>query len=192
MPDHPPDRAATPRLGYRATFEVFFKAGLAFGGGVSILGALERELVERRRLLRRADFLAIYSLGRIVPSGTSTALAVAYGYRLAGWLGTAIALAALILPGFVLTVLLAAAYTSLRTTPYFVYVPVTLLPASLAFIVAAAYRLGRDVFRPSVDLLIAIVAFVGAAILGISPALLLIAGGLVGIVVFARETGAKK
>lgn len=179
--------SAPASLGYRGIFEVFLKGGLAFGGGLSILGVLEHELVERRQLMTRQEFLAYYSLGRIVPSGTSTALAVAYGYRFAGALGTVIALIALILPGFTLTVLLAAGYNLLRSSPYFAYVPVTLLPASLAFIVAAALRLGRDVFRPSADLLIAAGAFVGTVFVGVNPSVLLIAGGLVGILAFARS-----
>ena len=36
----------------------------------------------------REDFLATYAIGRIVPSGTMTAMAVAYGYRFGGWLGS--------------------------------------------------------------------------------------------------------
>jgi chromate transporter len=187
MPD-----AVRPTLGYRDVFAIFFKAGLAFGGGLTILGVLQDELVERRRLMSREEFLAIYSLGRIVPSGTSTALAVAYGYRFAGLLGTVIALLALVLPGFASTVLLAAFYGVLRASPYFAYVPVTLLPASLGFIVAAALRLGQDVFRPSLDLLVAVGAFVGAFVLGVNPAILLVLGGVAGVLAFAGPPGSKR
>lgn len=176
----------SPRLGYREIFGVFFRAGLAIGGGLSILGVLQVELVERRRLLSREEFLAIYGLGRIVPSGTSTALAVAYGYRFGGPLGTVVALAALVLPGFTLTVLLAAAYGALRASPAFAYVPVTLLPAALGFIVAAALRLGQDLVRPSVELLVAAGAFVGAFVFGINPSILLVLGGLAGVVAFVH------
>ena len=51
------------------------------------------------------EFLTIYGIGRIVPSGTMTALAVAYGYKFGGLTGTVIALAALSLPVFVTPVL---------------------------------------------------------------------------------------
>src|ERR1700682_1604294 len=72
-------------------FSIFLRAGLAFGGGLGILAVLEEELVDKRRVVTREEFLAIYGMGRIVPSGTMTALAVAYGYMFAGMSGQAIA-----------------------------------------------------------------------------------------------------
>ncbi len=73
-------------------FWIFFRAGLAFGGGLGILAGLERELVTRRRLVTRDEFLTMYALGRIVPTGSMAGLAVGFGHRLGGWPGTAAAL----------------------------------------------------------------------------------------------------
>src|SRR5882724_10107976 len=87
-------------------FSIFLKAGLAFGGGLGILAVLEQELVDQRRAVTREEFLGAYGIGRIVPSGTMTALAIAYGYKFGGLSGTVIALTALSLPVFVLTVAL--------------------------------------------------------------------------------------
>ncbi|TAK35407.1 MAG: chromate transporter [Chloroflexota bacterium] len=182
---------AIPSLSYRDLFWIFLKAGLSFGGGLGILAVLEDELVTRRRAVTREDFLALYGLGRIVPSGTMTALAVAYGYRFGGLPGTVITLTALVLPAFVITVVLTAAFVYLKDSPFLSLLPVTILPAALAFIVVAALKLGRDVFRPSLDLVLAATAFLGALLLGINPALLLIAGGVAGIIAF-RRTGEKK
>src|SRR6266545_5874551 len=104
-------------------------------------------LVTRRQAVDREEFLRLYGLGRIVPSGTMTALAVAYGYRFAGLVGTAIALCGLVLPALVLTVALTAAYGILRRQGGLLdLLPVTILPAVLVFIVVAALRLGREVF----------------------------------------------
>lgn len=179
-----PDRPPQP-ISRRALFGIFLKAGLAFGGGLGILAVLEQELVTRRRAVDREEFLRLYGLGRIVPSGTMTALAVAYGYRFAGPPGTVIALTALVLPALVLTVALTAAYGLLQRQAWLAeLLPVTILPAALAFIVVAGVRLGREVFRPSWELLVAAAAFAGAAVLHLSPVLLLLAGGVVGTVLF--------
>jgi chromate transporter len=171
----------------RALFGIFLKAGLAFGGGLGILAVLEQELVTRRRAIDREEFLRLYGLGRIVPSGTMTALAVAYGYRFAGPVGTAIALCGLVLPALALTVALTAAYGLLRRGPLLDLLPVTILPAALAFIVVAGVRLGRDIFRPSRELLLAAAAFLGAAVFHLSPVVLLLAGGAAGMVLFGRR-----
>jgi chromate transporter len=179
-----PDRPPQP-ISRRALFGIFLKAGLAFGGGLGILAVLEQELVTRRRAVGREEFLRLYGLGRIVPSGTMTALAVAYGYRFAGLPGTVISLTALVLPALVLTVALTAVYGLLHRQAWLSeLLPVTILPAALAFIVVAGVRLGRDVFRPSRELLLAAAAFAGAAVLHLSPVLLLLAGGVAGTVLF--------
>ena len=66
------------RIGLKELFVIFLRAGLAFGGGLGILAVLEDELVTKRQALTREEFLADYALGRIVPSGTMSALAGCY------------------------------------------------------------------------------------------------------------------
>jgi chromate transporter len=167
-------------------FLIFLKAGLAFGGGLGILAVLEDELVDKRRAVTKEEFLTIYGVGRIVPSGTMTALAIAYGYKFGGLSGTVIALAALSLPVFVLTIALTIAYHYLRNSRVFDLLPVTIMPAALALIVVAALKLGKDVFRPSRELVIAGVAFALALFLRLNPALILLAGGALGAFILQK------
>lgn len=163
---------------------IFLKAGLAFGGGLGILAVLEDELVSRRQVVSRDEFLTIYGIGRIVPSGTMTALAVAYGYKFGGMVGTVVALVALALPAFVLTITLTIAYHYLKNSSLFDLLPVTIMPAALALIITAALKLGKDVWRPSRELILASAAFALALFLHLNPALILLAGGLLGALVF--------
>jgi chromate transporter len=147
---------------------------------LGILAVLEEELVDKRRAVTKEEFLTIYGIGRIVPSGTMTALAVAYGYKFGGVSGTVIAVAALSLPVFVLTIALTIAYHYLRNSRFFDLLPVTIMPGALALIVVAALKLGKDVFRPSPELIFAGVAFALALFLRLNPALILLAGGFLG------------
>lgn len=186
------EESAAQKLGYHDLFTIFFKAGLAFGGGLGILAVLEDELVSRRKVVSKEDFLATYALGRIVPSGTMTALAVAWGYRFGGWRGTVVALAALTLPAFSLTIALTVAYIFLKDGPVLQLLPVTLLPAALAFIVAAAFKLGKDVFKPSLEFGLATGAFAAAFFLKLNPALLLLLGGGLGSFLFREKDPQEK
>jgi chromate transporter len=178
-----------PTLSRRGLFLAFLRAGCAFGGGPGVMAVLEDELVHRRKVVSRDDFLAHYTLGRVVPSGTTSALAVAYGYRFGGLSGTVAALGGLLLPGVSLTILLTALYAALRSSPLLPFLSATLPPAALAFIVAAALRFGRGVFRPSLDLLLAAGALTAAMALSLHPCLILLAGGLIGAVGFSRGGG---
>jgi chromate transporter len=188
-----PPKAAAPRkkpavsaLGCRDLFLIFLRGGMSFGGGPGIMAALERELVDRRRVVTRSDFLATYALGRIVPSGTMTAMAVAYGHRFAGWRGTLVALAGLVLPALTLTILLTVTCAALAGGPVLALLSATLLPAALAFIVVAALKFGKEVFRPSLDLVLALAAFAGALVFKLHPSVILVSAGLVGALAFSR------
>jgi chromate transporter len=166
-------------------FAIFLKSGLAFGGGLGILAVLEEEFVTKRQALSREEFLTTYAIGRIVPSGTMSALAAAFGTRFGGFPGSVVALAAMVLPAFTLSVIFSAAYVYLTGTAVLDVLPLTIMPAALAFIVAAALRLGRDISLPSVEALLATAAFVGALVFDLSPALLLFGGGIAGMIVLA-------
>ena len=183
---------ATARLSQRDIFWIFFKAGMAFGGGLGILAVLEDELVAKRQVISREEFLTTYSIGRIVPSGTMTALAVAYGHKFGGYFGTVVALVALVLPAFLLTILLTIGYSYLRTGAFLKLLPVTILPAALAFILAAALKLGKDIFRPSLELLLAAATFAAALFLHLNPSILLLAGGVIGIFILSPKEGTEK
>jgi len=83
---------------------------------------LQEELVHKRKAISRGEFMTLYGLARLVPSGSMTALAVAIGYRYQRFPGTVVVLTATILPAFSLTVLLTVGYTLLgrpgRQTPW--------------------------------------------------------------------------
>ncbi|MGI8499677.1 MAG: chromate transporter [Hassallia sp.] len=174
-------------LTYQDLLIIFLKAGMTFGGGVSILSELEDELVTHHKVVSKEDFLATYALGRIVPSGTMTALAVAYGYQFGSWLGTVIALVGLILPAFVITISLTVAYVYIKNASLLDLLPVTLLPAALALIVVAAFKLGKNVFRSSLDAILIVAAFVGTFVFNLNPTLLMVVGGILGTFLFGRS-----
>jgi chromate transporter len=166
----------------RTLFLIFLRLGFSFGAGTGMAAVLQEELVRKRQAIDRGEFMAVYGLARIVPSGTMTALAVAMGYRYQRWRGTVVVLVAMILPAFVLTVVLTVAYTLLAGSPTFRIVNLTLMPAALAIVVVSAYRLGREFFTPSVELLLAIGALVGVLVFGLNPSFLLLLGGALGAV----------
>jgi chromate transporter len=180
------------KVSHRDLFWIFFKAGMAFGGGLGILAVLEEELVTRRKVISREDFLTYYGISRIVPSGSMTALAVAYGYRLGGFWGTVIALTAMVVPALVITILLTMLYGLFKDTNMLSWLEVSVLPAALALILAAAIKLGKDVFRPSAEFVLAAAAFAAVFFFKWNPALVLVAGGLVGIAVFRSSHGDAK
>jgi chromate transporter len=178
-PSGPPAPSGAP-VGLGALFLLFLRAGMIFGGGLAVTAVLLQDLVQRRRAITRSHFLALYGLARLIPSGTTTALAVGLGHRFAGFPGTVVALLGVALPSLAPTIALTVLYDAVRDSPWLDLLPVTLLPAAVALLASAVLTMGREVDRRSIEPLLAAGAFAGAIALGINPGLLLVAGGALG------------
>ena len=168
-------------------FRIFIKVGLSFGAGTGMSAVLQDELVHRREAMPRGEFMAVFGLARLVPSGSTTALAVAVGYRYQGWPGTFVALAAMILPGLVLTLLLTVGYTLLAGTRAFRVINLTLTPAAVAVVVVSAWSLGREYLSPSLEVVFIVAAAAAVLVFDLNPSLVLLAGGAIGAVAIRQR-----
>lgn len=78
----------------------------AFGGGQ--MAAIRREVVRNNKWLTEDEFLALLAIAQILPGANPTNVAVLVGSRLRGMVGAAAALAAVVLPGFAILLVIAA------------------------------------------------------------------------------------
>ena len=178
----PPDAAVS----LRTLFALFLRLGMSFGAGTAMAATLQEELVRKRQAIRRGEFMVLYGLARLVPSGSMTALAIAVGYRYKGWPGTLVVLLAMIPPAFTLTLLLTVVYTQLAGSTALEIANRTLMPAALALVIVSTFRLGRELLTPSLELLLPIAAALGVLVFGLNPSLMLLCGGLLGML-FLRD-----
>jgi chromate transporter len=95
----PPATQAQERPGVespRSAGELFVAfTRLALQGFGGVIPVAQRELVERRRWLTKAEFVEILSLGQILPGPNIVNVALMFGDRHFGWRGAAAALAGL-------------------------------------------------------------------------------------------------
>jgi chromate transporter len=178
------ERGERRSLSTLEVFRVFFLAGLTFGGGLAIVAVLEREFVRDRQAISRDDFLTYYALARIVPTGTQTALAVSLGNYFAGLKGSVVAVAGLASPSLLTIMVLTVAFTQLQASSAIEILPQTVLPAAMALIAVGAISMGKDLVGRWRETLLAAAAFIAAWLLNLSPGIVLLAGGLVGIAIF--------
>jgi chromate transporter len=176
-----------PKLSLGQLFIIFLKAGCGFGGGLGVLALLQEQLVTLRRILPDKELMTLWSIGRLMPSGTMTAVAVAVGHRLCGFAGTVVALIAMIIPGFICVVVLTIAYGYLAHGAVLDYIDATLLPAALGIVVISAIRLSRPLFRVSLDIVFAIAACLLLLVTHIGPAEMLLIGGIAGAFVLRGQ-----
>ena len=165
---------------------LFLRIGAtAFGGLGAALALVERELVTRRRLITEADVTEALTYTKLLPGSTGIQVVSYLGYKLGGWPGSAMATAAFILPSALIMLLLAAAYVAVTALPAIGPAVNGLTAAVVGVLLATTYRLGKSNITAPLMLGIAVVAFLAGVFLRVSAALIVVAAGLLGILLFS-------
>jgi chromate transporter len=160
---------------------LFLRLGtLGFGGPAVHLTLIEEETVQRRQWLSREAFVDLVGLTNLIPGPNSTEMAMAVGYRRAGWLGLVVAGTCFIAPAAAITMSLAWAYVQFGTLPIVVSLLSGTGPAVVAVMTVGIVRMANTALRQwPMATVAAIVCALGVA--GIDPFLLLMAGAICGL-----------
>ncbi len=90
---------------------------LALQGFGGVLAIAQRELVERKRWLSKAEFVELYSLAQMLPGANVVNLSLMLGDRYFGWRGAFAAVSGMLIAPTVIVLVLAASYNQLSTYP---------------------------------------------------------------------------
>jgi chromate transporter len=171
---------------------IFLRIGAtAYGGLGTTLALIERELVTKRGMLTPADVTEALTYTKLLPGSTGPQAIAYLGYKLGGWSGSALAMAAFIFPSAVLMVLLAAGYVATTALPAIGPTVNGLTAGVVGILLATIYRLGKPNIKEPLTWGIALVAFAVVAFLGISAALIVVAAGLLGMIVLSPPSAAQ-
>ena len=154
-----------PRL--RDLFRIWAGIGLqSFGGGATTLYLMRRVTVEEQHWLSDEEYSLYWGIVQIAPGINLLGQTVLIGKRVAGILGAIVALIGLLLPSISITILITAAYATIRTQPLVVAALHGIIPATVGVgvilaiqmlkpPVLASYREGRWHLGLSVAVLVA-------------------------------------
>lgn len=172
-------------------FVSFARAGLfGFGGGPSMIPLIQVEVVELRGWLSPEAFLDLFAIGNALPGPIATKLAGYVGFHVAGTLGALVALLAITAPTIAAMLVLAGLYSRYRDTPGVQRFLAGVRPVVVALLALVVW----DFLPPA--LLVAEELWHNLPLLGITlgslylalrrdphPALLIVVGGVLGLLV---------
>lgn len=162
---------------------VFARLSLAaFGGGIGILAEMERQSVGHGWVTHR-EFLDIFALGNITP-GPGMLMVVVIGYRAAGLLGALVAGVAMFLPTSLLTWVIAERWARIRTRPAVAALREAIAAVGVGLMAAGAYTLARIGVDGALTGAIALVVLLLILWRRASPALVMLASGCAGWLLF--------
>jgi hypothetical protein len=87
----------------------FFRLGtLGFGGPIALAGYMQRDLVESRRWVSKADYVEGLAFSQLSPGPLASQLAMYPGWIRPGFLGATLTAVAFVLPSFLMVLVLAS------------------------------------------------------------------------------------
>lgn len=161
-------------------FLTFAKIGsFTFGGGYAMVPLIEREIIDRRKWIRKEEFLELLTLAQTAPGPIALNTSVFVGYKVDGYRGALCSTLGIVLPSFVVILLIAICFSAMRDNPTVEAVFKGIRPAVVALIVAPVINLSRGLGWRQV--LLAAVSVLALWYFGFSPIYLIIVGAVVGI-----------
>lgn len=89
--------------GYLSLFLTMLKVGLfTFGGGYAMIALLENEFVEKKKWLKKDEFLDVAAIAESTPGPIAINAATYIGYKNSGMIGSMIATLGICIPSFVI------------------------------------------------------------------------------------------
>jgi chromate transporter len=171
-------------------FYAFAKVGVfGFGGGPSMIPLIQEEVVEVQGWLTRDEFLDAFAFGNTLPGPIATKMAGYVGYQVAGIFGATAGLLGITVPTIIAMIALGSLYLRYRDSTVFTGFLRGVRPVVIALLALVVYQFAPRAFgTPQQWLgnwflwLLAIAAFALSIRFNAHPALLIVAGGVIGIV----------
>ena len=172
-------------------FVSFGRAGLfGFGGGPSMIPLIQVEVVDLRAWLTPEAFLDAFAFGNALPGPIATKLAGYVGYQVAGVPGALVGLLAITAPTILAMLVLFGAYARFRDRPAVQRFLAGVRPVVVALLAVvvwdfapAAFAVDATWWRNAPLVAIAVAAVLVSLRRDPHPALLIVAGGVLGVLV---------
>lgn len=173
-------------------FSVFFRIGLfTIGGGYAMLPIIQKEVVETKGWMTDEEFLDAISLTNSLPGPLATNSATFVGYRVNGVPGATAAVLGAAAPSVIIILLIAMVFHDLMAYPVVQYIFDGVRPAVVALILYAVIKLAKSAkVTEYFNWAVALFGFVGVAVFGLHPIVIVVCAALYGLFVRNRVVSA--
>ncbi|UJF35917.1 chromate transporter [Paenibacillus hexagrammi] len=159
---------------------------MGYGGGPSIIPLYEHEAVGRFAWMNKEEFGQALAFGNALPGPIATKLAAYIGFKVAGWLGAVVAVAAVVMPTALLMVLLVGVMSKLSNNSIIRGMIKGIQPVIFVMLAMLAYDFIKYAFQPIdgpvkfLPFMIAAVYFIMVQYLGMNSVWGILGGLLIG------------
>lgn len=172
-------------------FWTFCKIGaLTFGGGYAMLPLIQREIVENKKWSTEREILDYYAVGQCTPGVIAVNTATFIGFKLKGIIGGIVATLGVVFPSLIIILIIASFLQSFADLSIVQSAFAGIRVAVVALIITTVIKLLKSSIKDYLGVIIAIIAFIISAFIGLSPVYVVIVAGLTGFI--SKSIGGKK
>lgn len=169
---------------YLSLSGIFLKIGLfTFGGGYAMLPLIEKDIVEKRKLISEEEMTDIIAISESTPGPLAINAATFIGYKTGGFLGALISTVSVILPSFVIVLAISYFLEEFMGVEYVTYAFNGIRIAVALLILQAGIKMFIKSTKNIIFFILLITALALTLFTSINPAFLILGGGIVGIIV---------
>ena len=166
---------------YVQLFTAFFKIGLfTFGGGMSMLPMLQRELVESKQWLTEEEILNYFAIGQCTPGIIAVNVATFCGYKRAGLSGAIVSTIGIVCPSWIVITLIASSISRFSDIEWIQRAMKGIYVAVAALLARAVFTFGKKIITDFVTAGIAVGAFLAMSVWNVSGILIVLVAGIIG------------
>lgn len=164
-------------------FFAFLKIGpVTFGGGYAMIPVIEREIVDKKKWIKREDVADVLVIAQSVPGAIALNSATFIGFSIAGIQGAVAALLGVLLPTFLIVIGLSVVFISLHGNPLVDAAMQGMSAAIVALIIFAAFKIGQSAIFDKTTMMTALVTAAILYFLNLNPVLVIGLGIAAGII----------
>ena len=153
---------------------------IGVGGPAAHIAIMRRRVVADRSWVSDDEFARMVGACALVPGPNSTEMAMALGARRAGWRGLVVGGVSFIVPAFVIVCAVVWMYEDVLTSSTIAETRRWVVPVVVAIVLHALWSLRTTAVRDKRDLIVVVLALVGAVV-GIPELLVLLIVGLASV-----------
>ena len=166
--------------------------GITFGGGLTMLPLLTREIVQKKKWATEEELLDYYAVGQCTPGIIAVNTATFIGYYQAGVLGGIFATLGMVTPSIIIITIVASVLQSFMEYPIVASALTGINAIVCALLSRTVITLGRKSLVNVISVVLFIVGLIACFVFDITPILLVIIGGIVGVVYSKIKEGKAK
>ena len=166
--------------------------GITFGGGLTMLPLLTREIVQKKNWATEEELLDYYAVGQCTPGIIAVNTATFIGYYQAGVLGGIFATLGMVTPSIIIITIVASVLQTFMEYPIVASALTGINAIVCALLSHTVITLGRKSLVNVISVVLFILGLIACFVFDITPILLVIIGGIVGVVYSKIKEGKAK